>query len=179
MSDKINSFPTFENKLNYFIANPFLSLLVIGLIGLIIRLFYFPYEIPLILDAFAYFLFANDTVILGQLPNTYTFGNDGWSAFLGMMFSLVPFHDWLELMYFQRAISILFSILTIIPIYILCSNYVDKRIAIVASAIFVLEPRIILNSLQGITEPLFIFLITCSFVLFLNKIRNLSIYLLS
>jgi len=77
LSDKINSLPAFENKLNYFIANPFLSLLVIGLIGLIIRLFYFPYEIPLILDAFTYFLFANDTVILGQLPNTYTFGNDG------------------------------------------------------------------------------------------------------
>jgi hypothetical protein len=50
---------------------------------------------------------------------------------------------------------------------------VDKSVAIIGSSIFVLEPRIVQNSLFGITEPIYIIMLTISLVLFFSSREKL------
>ncbi len=72
----------FDKKLDFFIKNPLVSLAIIGVIGLAIRLFYFPFGVPLILDSLnAYFFYATDTSILGHLPTDFVIANNGWPIF--------------------------------------------------------------------------------------------------
>jgi len=60
-----------------------------------------------------------------------------------------------------------------VPVYYLCNRFFAKPYSLVGAAIFAFEPRIIQNSLLGITDPLFIFLIATSLVLFLNSNKKL------
>jgi len=41
----------FDKKLDFFTNNSLVSLTIIGVIGLAVRLFYFPFDVPLVLDA--------------------------------------------------------------------------------------------------------------------------------
>ena len=75
----------------------------------------------------------------------------------------------------QRVLSVFISTLTIIPVYLLCKRFFDRPYAMIGAALFAFEPRIIQNSLLGITEPLFIFLTTSSFYLVLSRDQR-SIY---
>lgn len=148
----------------------------IGVIGLIIRIYYTPQEIPLTLDAFRYFLFANDTAIIGNLPINYNFPNIGWSLFLSILFQIFRFEYYLDSMMIQRICSEIFSVLTIIPLYFLSKKFFDKRLALVGISFFVFSPYIIENSILGITDSLFIFLISSFLALFFsNNMRN-SVY---
>ena len=61
-----------------------------------------------------------------------------------------------------------------IPVYVLCRKFFDEKIALVGSALFAFDPRIILNSLLGIGEPLFILLSITSLLFFL-RYRNKEI----
>jgi len=45
------------------------SLLIIGIIGIVLRLNYLPIDIPFLSDAFLYFSYANDLNILNQFPS--------------------------------------------------------------------------------------------------------------
>jgi len=77
-------------------------------------------------------------------------------------------------MQLQRIISIILSSLIVIPVYILCRKFFDEKIALVGAALFAFDPRIILNSLLGIGEPLFILLSITSLLFFL-RYRNKEI----
>jgi len=144
------------------------SLLVIGVVGIILRLNYLPLDIPFLSDAFLYFSYANDLNILNQFPNGYNFTNNGWPTLIGLLFNLSPSTEILQLMNIQRIVSIVISTLTIIPVYYLCRKFFSQYLALLGVCIFVFEPRIIINSLLGITDPLYIFLITSSLALVLN-----------
>jgi len=162
-----------EKKLDLFFNNSFASLFVIGSIALFIRIYLFPLDIPLTLDALTYFWYASDINILGHLPTNYTFANNGWPAFLSIFFSIIQPENVIGYMNLQRFVSIIISTLTIIPIYFLCKRFFEKPYALLGSAIFAFEPRIIQNSLFGITEPLYIILGTIALVLFLNPNKKL------
>ena len=69
----------------------------------------------------------------------------------------------------QKIISIIFSSITIIPIYYLIRQFFDKKFAILGVSIFAFEPKIIMNSVIGIADPLYIFLISVSFAIVFNK----------
>jgi 4-amino-4-deoxy-L-arabinose transferase-like glycosyltransferase len=60
-----------------------------------------------------------------------------------------------------------------IPVYFLCKKYFDEKIALVGVALIAFDPRLILNSTLGITDPLFILLTTSSLVLLLKYERKL------
>jgi len=75
-------------------------------------------------------------------------------------------------MQLQRIISLSLSSLTVIPVYFLCRKFFNNKLAIVGASLFIFDPRIILNSLLGITEPLFILLSTIALVLFLKYGRK-------
>lgn len=172
----ISNLQYLEKKLDFFTRNAFLLLSIIGVISYLIRLYYFPYHVPIVLDGFNYFLYATDTSILGHLPTGYDLPNNGWPIFVSLFFKFFHSNNFLDYMTLQRVISITVSTLTIIPVYLFARRFFDKRFSIIGASLFAFEPHIIQNSLLGVTEPLFIFLISISLYLFLSE-RIKEIYL--
>ena len=155
-----------------FYKNSFFLLLIIGITSLIFRLYFLPLDVPFLSDAFLYFSYAHDLNITNQFPNGYNFTNNGWPTLIGIIFNFFPTTDLIQLMNAQRIISVIISTLTIIPAYYLCKRFFSNNLALIGVCIFIFEPRIIINSLLGITDPLYIFLIASSLALFFSKNKN-------
>lgn len=158
-----------DRKLDFFVRNPIISLSIIASVGLLLRLYYFPYNVPLIFDALRYFLYGTDVTLLGHLPHNFYLDNNGWPVFLSFFFAIFRFDNVFDYMTLQRAIAVSISVLTIIPVYFLCNKYFDRSYAIAGAAIIAFDPRLIQNSFLGITEPLYILLITSAIVIFLSS----------
>src|SRR3989338_1198223 len=159
-----------------FVKKSFVVLTVIGIIGLFLRIYYFPHNIPISLDGIDYFVYAVAIVQQGQFPDGILPTNNGWSTFLSVLFYFFHSANMMDLVNLQRYTSITISVLTVIPVYFLCKKFVSKSSALIGAALFCFEPRIIQNSLLGLTEPLYIFLGSLTFVLFLsNKIKIIYI----
>lgn len=159
-------------KSNSFFNNTMLLLLFIAFGALVARLYYVPYNIPLSLDGLLYFWYASDISTLGHLPQGYTFPNNLWPLFLSPFFYALKSGNFLDLMYLQRILAISISVSTIIPVYFLCRKFFDKQYALIGVILFVFEPRVIQNSVSGLTEPLFILLGTSTLTLFFsNKMK--------
>ncbi len=152
-------------------------LIISGLFGagIIIRSMYFEPGIPVTFDALSHFFYAKDIAITGSLPVNYSPANNGWPIFMSFFFKIFSFDNTFQYMELQRWLSITISTLTIIPVYALSRKFFDDKISFVVASIFVFEPRLIYNSLFGITEPLYIFLGALSMVFFLSD-RNRIIY---
>mgnify|MGYP006447531797 CR=1 FL=1 len=135
-----------------------IALLAIFSVGVVIRIYYFPFELPLTIDGLDNFTYATAINYFGHLPTEWTPPSNGWPIFLSFWFSIINLDNTLQYMQLQRIISVILSTLTIIPIYFLCKKFFDKKIALVGTTLFIFDPRIILNSLLGIQEPLFILL---------------------
>ena len=145
-----------------------IAFLIIFFAGITLRFFYFPHELPLIADGMDYFVYSTEIVSLGHLPTDWTPINNGWSIFLSFWFSIINLENSFQYMQLDRIISIFLSGLTTIPVYFLCKKFFDAKIALVGAALFAFDPRLLLNSLLGITEPLFILLGVTSLVIFLK-----------
>jgi len=142
--------------------------LIIG-ISLIVRLFYFSQYPPGFSDdAMVYFWYANDIRILDHLPD-YLLSNIGWPIFLSFFFEIFSFNNFWDYITLQTFLSVIISVITIIPIYFLCNKFFGKKISLFGALLFTFEPRLIQNSLLGITEPIYILLLTIVFVLFLSS----------
>lgn len=147
-----------------------ISLIGLLIIGTSIRFYEVSFELPLTLDALLYFWYAIDMSQLGYFPTGYSDAtNNGWPTFLSIFFTTLPSTDFLEFMGLQRLITMILSVVTVIPIYFLAKRFVGNYFAIFAASLFILEPRIIQNSTLGITEPLFLLLLTSSLVFCLKK----------
>ena len=145
-------------------------LCIIGAAGLTLRLFYFPYGVPVVLDAISYFWYGMDTTILGHFPESYNFPNTGWPTLLAFFFAIFHSDNFMDYATLQRLLSVSVSVLTIIPVFLICRRFFNKQLALLGSAIFAFEPHIIQNSLLGISDPLYILLIAFSFAfLFSNN----------
>ena len=171
---------TENNELNvinqffqYFLNFPLVGLACILIISLLLRFSYFDSEIPLTLDALEYFFYALDTSMMGHLPTNYSLENNGWPAFLSIFFSFFKFDEGMSYIQLQRILSVIISTSIAIPVYLLCRKFTDKPVSLIASAIFAFEPRIISNSLFGLTEPLYILLCSVSIVFFLSDNKKL------
>jgi hypothetical protein len=148
----------------------YLSIIVTA--SFVLRLCLIPYELPLTFDALLYFWYGNDISILGKLPVDYTLANNGWPIFLSIFFNGLESNNFLDYMILQRVLSVILSCLTIIPVYFLCRKFFNINFSIIGALIFAFEPHLILNSILGITESLFILLTTSAIVAILNsKIR--------
>ena len=177
--NKNNNGPEFQKKW-FFLDNVYLFLLIIGGVALIVRLAFLHTEIPLHDDNFIYFRNAVD-MSLGEIEVFYRESNSGWPGFLSVIFSTFQSTNFMDYMALQRYVSILLSVITIIPVYLLGKQFFAKQYALLGAAIFVLEPRIIQNSLSGITEPLYILTIVFALVFLLkntNKFACLSFALI-
>ena len=76
----------------------------------------------------------------------------------------------------QRTISIILSGITVIPIFYICKKFFNNYYSLIGATIFALEPRIIINSIIGISEPLYILAISLGILFFLNVNKKI-IYL--
>ncbi len=146
-----------------------LGLFGISLVGLLIRLYNTPFEIPFVLDATSYFAYSYELSQTFQFPYWSHFPNNGWPTFLSVFFMLTNSNNFMDFVLIQRFVTIGLSISTSIVIYFLCRNFFNKYISLIGAAIFCFEPRIILNSILGISEPLYIFLISISILFSLKK----------
>jgi len=161
-----------EKKLDFFAKNTILSLFIIGFLALVLRLYYFPFGIPVTLDALNYFWYAMNISLLGHFPAS-AIANNGWPTFLSIFFSIFHFNNFMDYMILQRIVTVSISVFTIIPVYLLCNRLFDKPYAIIGASIFAFEPRIIQNSLLGITEPLYVFLGATTLFLFLSSSKKM------
>ena len=142
---------------------------LVFLAGIITRIYFTPFELPITLDGAQYFWYAVDTSILGEFPKEYNFPNNGWPLFLSIIFNITSPDTFLDFFIAQRLTSIIFSAATIIPIFLLCKRFFDVKIAILGACIFIFEPRLLINSISGLPESIFIFLFTFSIYLFLSQ----------
>ena len=150
-----------------------LFLLGVTIAGFIIRMNYVYEDIPLTLDAFRYFLLGIDFSLLGNFPDYYNKANSGWSLFLALIFQSSNSNNYLDYMMMQRISSVVFSVITAIPLYFLAQKFFRKEIAMVGVCFFIFSPYIVENSILGITDSFFIFLIVSFFSLFFsNQKRN-------
>ena len=169
-----------EGKSPIFYRNSIIFLGIIGLAGFLIRFFYFPEGIPITLDGYTSFWYANDLSLSGTFPaNVFgvTIANNGWSTFLSIFFSIFNSDNFLHYMDLQRYVSIIISVITIIPVFVLCRRFCGNGLSLLGTVFFIFQPRIIENSLLGITEPLFILLVVSCLVLFLQdnlKLKYIS-----
>ena len=151
--------------------NPVLCLVLIGIGAIIIRLIFFQNETIFNSDNLLYFQYAIDISKFGESPIELL--NDGWSRVLAIFFRFVESNNFLVYMNLQSYLTIIFSTLTIIPLYIFARKFVNTSLAIIATIFFVFEPRIIQNSLIGITDSLFVLLIVTSLALITQKNKYL------
>jgi len=160
-----------EEKNKFSNIEKIIILTTIIIVGIIIRFFVFPFDLPIYQDGEMYFWYANDMSITKGFPESETnsFTNTSWPILLSGFFSLVSSDNFVDYMELQRTVSVLLSVFTAIPIFFLCRKFVQDKYAIIGSCLFIFEPRLLFNSLNGLPEPLFIILGTIAMVLFLSR----------
>ena len=143
-------------------------LTIILIVGLTVRLYFLPFDVPFFNDAQNYFWYAIDTSILNSIPTEHPTINNGWPLFLSFVFQLIDSNNFLDFQNIQRISSTVISLLTFFPVYFLCSKFFRKSYALIGASLFILEPRLIINSLNGTPEAFYILLISLAIVLFLS-----------
>ena len=98
-----------ENTITITNRKTILGLISIITIGLGIRIFYFPNDIPIVTDGYFYFIYAVKTLVDESLPVGYLVTNSGWSNFLSFLFLFSDKTEPLHLMNIQRASTIIIS----------------------------------------------------------------------
>ena len=149
---------------------------IVVILGLGLRFYYFPHDIPIVTDGFFSFVYALKTVFEGNLPIGYTVTNTGWSNFLSLFFVFADTSNPLHLMDIQRTLSIILSTITIIPAFFIFRRFVSTRWALFGSFLLSVEPWLLLISLEGINYSLYFFLFVLTISLFLKK-TNVSLLL--
>ena len=170
-----------EHEVSIISKKPWIFLIVIAVIAFIVRMYYFPFDLPVSNDAIGYFWYANDLAVLGTFPSEFEssfarseFPNNGWPSFLSVFFVISDSSYYLDYHNIQRFLGVIISTFTIIPIYLLAQKFLERPIALLSAALFIFSPRLIESSLLGTTETPFLFLGITSLYLFLsNKYRNI------
>ena len=172
MSTKLNIVNTFENSTKKTIV----FLVLIGLAGLLLRLAYFPYDVPLFNDAQGYFWYAIDMSILKGFPPGHSVVNNGWPSFLSIIFQLMNSNNFLDYHDMQRFVGVVFSVATIFPVYLLCNRFFKKSYSLIGAALISFEPKLLQHSLLGLPESCYIFLIATLLCLyFSNDIKKICL----
>ena len=117
----------------------FLGLIMI--FGLFIRVYYVPFEVPIVTDGYLSFVYAVKTVFDSSLPVGYTVTNSGWSNLLSLVFVSVDKMDPLYLMNVQRITSVVLSTITVIPMFFIFRKFVNVKFALLGSLMIAVEPR--------------------------------------
>ena len=166
--------PNLDTNYRFFSFSKY-TIILLTIIGIssIIRFYYFPIQVPLTADALYYFWYSSDIYQIGELPNNWTPANNGWPIFVSAFFTVFDSKDVFTLMQIQRSLSVLMSILLIIPVYFLCKKFVARKFAVIGASLVAFDPRLMINSFLGVTDPLYFLLISTGLVLFLSSNKKL------
>jgi len=158
----------------YFLFSKYTAiiLVIIG-ISFTIRIYFFPFDIPLTADSLYYFWYSSDIYQMEGLPSNWSPTNNSWSILVSLFFNIFDSKDIFTLMQIQKLLSVVSSILIIIPVYFLCKKFVARKFAIIGASLVAFDPRLMINSFLGVTDLLFLLLITSSLVLFLYSNKKL------
>jgi hypothetical protein len=162
-----------KNLKNKIFSQYSLILAIIIGISCLIRFYYFPTEIPLTADALYYFWYSSDIHQIGELPNNWTPTNNGWPIFVSIFFTIHDSKDVFTLMEIQKLLSVVISVLIAIPVYFLCKKFVARKFAIIGASLIAFDPRLMINSFLGITDPLYLLLVSTGLTLFLSSNKKL------
>ena len=165
-----NNFEKIEESLN---KNSIKIIICLIITGIIIRLYFLPFNVPITGDGFYSFVYASKIMFDGELPNGYTTTNTGWAYLLSAIFSITDRTDPFQLMTIQKVSAIIISSLTVVPVYFLLKKFVSIKLALFGCLIFTLEPRLLLISLEGLDYTLFVFIFVTAIALFLKR-TNIS-----
>ena len=166
---RISRLEIVDRKISIITKSPILFLIGIGIIAFLVRMYYFPWDVPITLDGLDYLSYAVVMSQEGHFPIGWDLSNNGWSSFLSIFFTISNNGGVIEFSNIQRMLTVIISVLTVIPVYLLCSKFVPKPYALIGSTLFIMDPRIITNSLLGITETSYVLLGSIALFLFLNK----------
>ncbi len=145
-------------------------LIILIALTVIIRLHFTTFNIPISLDGIDYFAYSIAMSREGPFPNGYLTSNIGWSSFVSIFFSMMGDQEMLTLMNVQRILSITISTSIALPIYFLTKIFFKKETSILAATLILFDPRLIENSILGLTDSMFILLVTLGiFFIFYNK----------
>ena len=111
--------------------------------------------------------------ILKEIPVQYDAQNNLWSSFLSIFFSINSSDNILDYMNLQRVLSTVISALTVFPVFFLCKKFFSNKYSLLGASFFIFEPRLIINSLQGITEPIYLMIGILIILFHLTKIKNI------
>ena len=166
-----------QKNRTFFLKNKlFLLVFVVWAISLSFRMSTYDPTMPIVLDSLNFFSYAIDIHVLGGLPENYTVTKPGWSILLAGLFSIFDFSETDSYMQLQRITSIIISSVIIFPLYFLCNVFVEKKYSIIGVTLFAFAPRLIENSMNGTTDPLFILFLTMTILFFLKNSKK-SIYI--
>jgi len=157
-----------QTSIDFFTKNRFFILIAFVTLGFLIRINYFPFHIPFEQDVLDFFEYAVKTKNLGMIPGDWFLANNGWSLFLATIFSFIHLDNFLDYVNLQRTISIIISVVTIVPVYFFCKKFFDEKIALIGGALFIFNPIIIDSSTIAGTHTIFIFTGILAFYFFLR-----------
>ncbi len=156
-----------ENTLEKLFAKTFLVIAIVTIIGLIIRIYFTPWNLPLNSpDAFIYMIEG-----LAYTKGDFTYFNPRflWPAFNSIFFMFFNFDNYLGYATIMRIVTISISVATIPIVYLVSKQIVKEKYALLATILFTIEPNLVENSIFSISESMFIFLGLIAFYFAMQK----------
>jgi hypothetical protein len=161
----------FDNKIDFLFSKSIISVSVVLLIGFLLRIYFTSFDLPSrSSDAFFFITHAlSFPNSLDYIGGTYFV----WSGLLAIIFLPFQFDNYEGYFTIVRITSILISSISSVVLFLIAKEIMSKKYAIIAMALFVLEPNIIENAIFGLTEPLFILLGLISIYFLFQKNQKL------
>ena len=162
-----------DEKIEKIQSKTIFSLFIIILVGLAIRLYFTPWDIPT--NSSDSFILMIEGIAFSEGDLTYVSHRSLWPLFLSGFFSIFRFENYFEYMTLVRIISISVSLATIPIIYLISKEFVKEKYALLAAIFFTIESNLVENSIFGQTEPLFILFGLVSFYFIIQKNQRYQI----
>jgi len=149
-----------------------ISLVIISLISLGLKLYTFDPSITPSEDTYGYVLraIAHSNGDFSEHPRKTL----GWSLVISPFLANIESDNFMDYINVARYLSIVISIVSILPMYLLGRRFFDEKFALCAAGFFAFIPHLNYHASSGYTEPLFILILILSTYFILKKNSNLS-----
>jgi hypothetical protein len=158
---------TLKNDLHYSKKTIFTFLVVIVLISFGLKIITVDFDSLPQMDVFGYTLRSISHVNgdFTELPRKTL----GWSMFVSPIIEIENSENFMDMLNSIRGISLIVSLISIYPMYILARRFFDEKYSLVATFLFAVEPHLNHNAGLGLSEPLFILVTILSVYFVLSK----------
>jgi len=147
-------------------------LFVIIFCSLPLKLYTIDFSLPEIEDTWHYVLRG-----IAHSNGDYTeepVKTSGYPLFLSLFFKIIQPNDYIDYVNVARILNIIISSATIFPLYLLAKRFFDAKISFLLPIFFAFQPQLNYNTGQGMSEPLFLLILTSSYFLLLDKTSKSS-----